>query len=405
MTSFRKALMWSWAVLAAASMLFAQDQGVIEGRLVNKTDSSRPPSGVAVEVLSLMGGMNALKSAKSDATGKFHIEGLPTDAPLLVRANFLEVPYHSVVRFESGAKATVEIEVYESTASKQGIRLESAQVALKLTQAGLNAIESYTFANETRPSRSYLSEDGSLRFSKASGIAELPSVAVIAPGSTLPITQAPLESADGASYYSRYPLKPGSTTFEVMQVLPYQGGSYTYRKRFYDDVNSISIGVLPKDIVVSGTGLAKAPENAEQEFAMYAAGPFKAGTEVVWTFSGGIPVADAAAEPASNLEGPSIQSMPTSVSQNAVIIGILLLAGMLAILVTVGRGAFPADEGDRETARVQGLKECRDRWLAHIAALDARHQNGSGAARNEYLRIREQGKSQLRRIAMLLKGK
>ncbi len=103
----------------------------------------------------------------------------------------------------------------------------------------------------------------------------------------MPLIQAPLESPDGQSYYSLYPLKPGVTSFEVQQVLPYSNHAYAYRKKFYVDVDSMDIVVMPKDMVLSGQGLTRISTDEKQNFSIYRSAPIKAGTEVTWTFSGG----------------------------------------------------------------------------------------------------------------------
>ena len=409
MVIFRKALLLILSVVLTPPLLPAQGLGIVDGRLVNGTNGSAVASGITVEVLGLMGGMSVVKSAVTDAGGKFHIDGLPVDTPLLIRATYREIQYHSMVRFDNKGKASVEIQVFEPTASNQGIRLESAQIAFKRMGDGLSSIESYTFANETKPPRSYMNEDGNFRFSKAPGITEPPGLGVTAPGSTMPVSQPPLESADGLSYYSLYPLRPGSTTFEVSQALPYQNGSYTYRKKFYQDVTVLNIGVIPLDVNVSGGGLKKVQADAERNFAVYSTGPIKAGTEVVWTFSGGTPIAETPAanpgEPSASPEAMSVRPMPTIIGQNAAVISVLLLAALMVILIYANSRILSATETDREAARMRELKGRREQLLNYVAALDAQNENiKGGPARNEYLRVREQSKRHLRRIATLLRG-
>ena len=199
----------------------AQGQGVVEGRILNGTDPAQVPAKLQLEVIRLGSGMSVLTSAITDAAGKFRIEGVPADAPLLIRAAYRSVNYYGQASFDAAGKAQVEIQVYEPTASMQGIRLESVQIAFKLGSEGLRSLESYTFMNETKPPQSLAREDGNFRFSKAPGILEPPRIDVTGPGSSMPVTQSPLESADGQSYYSLYPLRPGSTTFDVSQALPY----------------------------------------------------------------------------------------------------------------------------------------------------------------------------------------
>jgi len=382
----------------AAALLtpLAQAQGVLEGRLLNGTNPAITPVHVPVDAIGLGSGMSVLKSSVTDAAGKFHMDGLPARTPLLIRATYGGVSYYSQASFDASGKARVDILVYEATASTQGIRLENVRIAFKLTADGLNSLESYTFNNETKPPRSFMRKDGNFRFSKPPGITELPSLDVTAPGASMPVSQPPLESADGESYYSLYPVRPGVTTFDVSLALPYRNGGYTYRKKFYHDVRSLNIGVIPADVMVSGVGLKKVETDAAQNFAVYSTGPIKAGTEAVWTFSGGTPVASAPAR----AEEPRIQLMPTLVEQNALVIGPLLLAGLILVLWFAHSHVIPASGIDKDT-HLRELSERREQLLSYVAALDARYES-QGLERRQYLRLREQGKRHLRRIAALL---
>jgi hypothetical protein len=397
-------------VLAAAllsPLVLAQGTGVVDGKLVNGTDPAGIPAKLPLEVIGLGSGMSVLKSAVADASGKFLIEGLPTDAPILIRAIYRGVNYYAQTGFDSSGKAHVEILIYEPAESSQGIRVENARMAVKLGKDGLRTLESYVFVNETKPPRTYLRQDGSFRFSKAPGIVEPPRVDVEGPGSSMPVSMAPLESADGTYYYSQYPLRPGSTAFNVAQSLPYQNQKYTYRKKFYQDVTSLTIGVSPHDLVLTGQGLTKLQSDPAQNVAVYAAGPFKSGEELVWTFSGGTPVAEApaaAAAPApESAPEPSVRPMPTMVAQNAWIIGPLLLIGLIVVL-WYAQGAVMASSEEHQSHRIQDLKERREQLLDFVAALDARNE-AKALDHKEYSRLREHGKRHLRRIAMLLANK
>ncbi|MBZ5495801.1 MAG: hypothetical protein LAP85_05320 [Acidobacteriia bacterium] len=400
MTLVRRALLLVPAAVLLVLPAWPQGQGVLDGRLVNATAAANTPSGVALDVIGLAGGMNVLKSSVTDSAGRFRIDGLPTNTPLLIRADYKGVYYYGQVNLDAGGKAHLEIQVFDETTSAQGIRLESVRIAFKLTGTGLSSLESYTFNNETKPPRSFMREDGSFRFSKAPGITEPPRLDVTGPGASMPVTQSPLESADGQSYYSRYALRPGITTFDVAQMLPYQNGSYSYRKKFFQDATSLKIGVIPQDLRVSGEGLAKVQTDAAQNFAVYSAGPIKAGTEVVWTLSGGTPVVEAPVPAPEPEAGPAVRPMPTLVGQNALTIGPLLLIGLIMILWYAHKRVIPAAANGKE-ARTRELRERREQLLNYVASLDAQFESHALDQR-AYLRLREQSKRHLRRIATLL---
>jgi hypothetical protein len=346
----------------------------------------------------LAGGMSIIKSSTSDQTGKFRIDGLPTDQPLMIRANYKMVNYHGRVAFDPSGKASVEIKIFEPTTSMEGIRFEGVRMAFHMNADQLRILELSSFNNETKPPKSFMSQEGNFRFSKVPGIQEMPRLQVTGPGSSMPLSQSPLESPDGTSYYSLYPLRPGITSFEIDQTFPYQDRKFFYRKKFYYDLAAFQIGVIPQDLTISGEGLNKIQADAQKNFAVYSGGPIKAGTEVVWTISGGTPIL----EPTMPAEGSEskIKPMPTYVGQNALILGPLLLACLIAVLWYADH--YLADAPPQyQASQIQGLKKRQHQLVDFLAKLENGYEN-QALDRRQYLAQREPAKRQLRRIVALL---
>ena len=386
-------------LLMAASQLLAQTQGagVVAGRLVNGTTHTSVGAGIEIDVIGLAGGMSVLKSSATDSSGRFEIDGLPTDGPIMIRANYEMVNYHGRVTFDSGGKATLEIEVYETTTDAEGLRLENVRFGFQLEGDHLRELERYSFVNETRPKMSFMDMDGNFRFSKPHGLHEIPGLSVTGPGSTMPLVQSPLESPDGKSYYSRYALRPGTTTFDVDMVLPYHDRAYEYRKTFYHAVDSYQIGVIPKDVTVSGTGLERIEVNEAQNFVIYSGGPVAAGEEVAWNFEGGTPLP---APSSSSGGGSGIQPMATAVGQRTLLLGPLLLLCFISVLWFAYARILPV-AGSKQDPYLRQLKRRRDRLVTLAATLDHRHDRQL-LERREYVPMRERAKSQLRKISHLL---
>ncbi len=393
------ALMFLAAPVSSSFTLNAQDRGVIQGKVVNGTDPASLCAGAQLEVVGLTTGMNTLKTARSDAAGRFRIEGLPTDQPLMVRTEYKSIGYRARVSFDPSGKADATIEVFEPTSSTSGITVNDVNMAFKLTGDQLRALELYSFNNSTKPPRTFVNPEGTFRFSKAPGILELPKTSVTAPGATMPLTQSPLESADGQSYYLTYPLRPGVTTFETDQVLPYRDRTYVYRRKIYQDLNSFDIGVVPADASLSGEGLVKLQANAKEDFAVYRSGPIKAGTEVTWIFKGGTPAPQPASDETSRQEARVIAT-ENLVGRNALVFGPLLLIAFIAMLWYATNLMAGAASNSRDPLR-KTLMERRDQLLSLAADLDHRFEI-QAVERIEYMRQREHCKRQLRRIALIL---
>jgi hypothetical protein len=317
-----------WLIVMPAA--FSQQRGVVEGRLINRTDPSIIARNVELEVIELGSGMSIIRVEKTDATGRFRIEKLPENGRLMIRADYKGAHYHSQFHFNDDGTADVSIEVFEPTTSMKDIEVAGAQLAFQAIGDQLRSLETVAINNKTNPPRTFTNPEGNFRISKAPEILEPPQIRVTAPGSSMPVVQTALESPDGQSYYSLYPFRPGTTVFEVQQLLPYTNRTYTYTKKFYFDMGPLDIGVIPQDVVLSGADLEKLQMDSQQDFSVYVCPPVKAGTEVVWTFSGGTPVSESAASEANG--GPMVTAMPGFVGRNALIIGPLLLMGFIIVL-------------------------------------------------------------------------
>ncbi len=397
MRKMRIAIAWLWLVSLTAA--YPQAGGTVEGNLVNLTDPSIVARAVELDVVELTQGMSIVKSAETDAAGQFRIEGLPRDKRLMIRANYKAAYYYGQVSFDAEGKARVKIEVYEPVISMKDIEVEGIRMAFQMAGDQLKSLESITFNNKTRPPRTFSSPEGSFRFSKAPGILETPMIKITAPGSSMPVVQAALESPDGKSYYSQYPLRPGVTTFEVQQSLPYTNRNYIYQKKFYLDSGPVDIGVIPRDMVLSGRDLSKIQEDAQGNFSVYRSAAIKAGSEYAWTLSGGtLPSEPASSEAAGE---STVEARPGIVGRNALVIGPLLLMGFITVLwYGFNRAkAGPPKSGD---ARAHQLRERREELLGQIAALDQTYES-KDLGRPEYLKQREELKRRLRRITLLIK--
>ncbi len=391
-------LLYALVVLALTPVVHAQGDGVVDGQLVNGTSPKIVAANVDLDVVGLGGGMRILKSLTTDAAGRFRVDGLPTDSPVLIRANYKSVNYNERVNFDSSGRAKLELTVFEPTDSTKNIALEGFRLAMELTGDQLRSLEECSFNNRTSPPKSFMSQEGSFRFSKIPGIATPPRVDVAGPGAVMPLAQNPLESADGSYYYSLYPLRPGVTKFEIEQAFHYQEHKFVLRKKFFYDIDSFQIGVVPADLNLSGDGLQKVQEDTQRNFAVYSGGPVKAGTEAVWTFSGGTPVVEQQPTPATG--ETKIRPMPTSVGQNALVIGPLVLMGFISILWFAFNQlkSSPAQSGD---SHIREIRDRQNRLVDFLARLDGRYEEKS-IDRREYLAQREQAKRQLRQIAALL---
>jgi hypothetical protein len=374
----------------------ADRQGIVRGGLVNGTDPSIVPAKAEFDVIAVGdGGMSILRSGVTGSEGRFSLQGLSLDQTLMIRVNYKSAPYHGELRFDKNGHAAVTLSVFEPTTSMKDIHVRRPQIGFRQAGDRLQLIEKISFQNQTHPPRTFVGSSGSFRFSRAAGILEPPRLAIAAPGATMPIVQAPLESPDRQSYYSLYPLRPGVTTFEVQQLLPYASRSYTYRRKFYHDTGLFKVGVMPLDLTLSGAGLAKTESDERQNFAVFSGSGVRAGTEVVWTVSGGAPPPKTEASKIAATSPGRVLPQPNAVSRNAFAIGPLLL---MAFVIALWHASSRMPQDVR--GELRELKTRRTQLIGLIADLDDRYERHT-VDRQEYTRARNYGKSQLRKIALL----
>ena len=328
----KNTLLFLMMMVGMAATTQAQNLRVAEGRLVNRTDPTIVADSTNLEVISLSGGMDIIRTAVTDTQGNFRIAGLPESVPLMLRAIYKGVNYHRMLNFDATGNARLEVEVLEPTTSLKDIQVKSVTLAFQMESDHLHAIETWEIENQTTPPRVHLHPEGTFHISKASGLSELPTIRAAGAGAEMPLTQPALESADGKSYYSRYPLRPGLTIFEVRQTLPYTDSKYVYARKFFMDTPEISIGVIPADMMLSGDGLVKTETNAEENFAVYSVAAIKAGTEVTWTFSGGTPVTMTVSDAGNNGSETTIMAKDGVIGRNALVIGPLMLLVLVVAL-------------------------------------------------------------------------
>ncbi|HSW39315.1 MAG TPA: carboxypeptidase-like regulatory domain-containing protein [Acidobacteriota bacterium] len=381
--------------------IFAQSTGIVEGRLVNRTNPAIIPGGVELEALELDGGMNIVKTAVTAGDGTFRFEGLAVSRPLMIRVTYKGVNFHVRPDFDSTGKAQVELVVYEPGASRDDIHVESNTIVFQMEGVVLRSLETVALNNKSNPPAVFIHPEGVFRTSKPDGILEPPVLRILAPDATMPVTQPVMESNDGMSYYSPYPLKPGITSFEIRQAVPYTGEGYTHAGRFYMAADSVEIGVIPYDMELHGEGLTKIESNPQENFSVYRSPPIEAGKEFVWTFSGGTPVTRAA-EPAATAQRSTIKPLPGTIGRNAMVILPLLLMGFVLFLWHASNVLRKnSEESDRY--RIRKLEEHRDRLLDLIARADHRHETGT-VGPDEYRQQREELKGRLCRLYRLLQS-
>jgi hypothetical protein len=132
----------------------AQDQGVIEGQVVNGTANGGSVEGLTV-ILRVFADMEEqpFQTTTTDAEGRFHFEGLITEANHVytLRLDYQGVEYGSdLLTFSEGETIlSVPIQVYESTESDEVVSIERAHIFVEFEKDKLLLGEMYIFSNSS----------------------------------------------------------------------------------------------------------------------------------------------------------------------------------------------------------------------------------------------------------------
>jgi hypothetical protein len=136
----------------------AQDQGVIEGQVVNGTADGGSVEGLAVTLYVFVGmEEQPPRTALTDAEGRFHFENLSTEADhgYALLLNYGGADYGSDLLTFSATTGeesstdilSVPIRVYEPTESDEAVSIERAHIFVDFQQGNLLVGEMYLFSN------------------------------------------------------------------------------------------------------------------------------------------------------------------------------------------------------------------------------------------------------------------
>ncbi|MGA7177472.1 MAG: carboxypeptidase-like regulatory domain-containing protein [Candidatus Acidiferrales bacterium] len=271
--------------------------GTVSGVVQNGT-TNHPVSGADVILLALQGGMQAVATVKTDASGHFTItnDGLGA-APMLLRVPYKGVFYHAPVPPNT---PSVQVEVYEPTRDPHSFTVTTRAIILQPKGSDLTVGEEYTIENQTQPPVAFYLKDGSFRFELPQG-AQLSQVSAW-DASKMPVIQGTIDKGSGVEAVD-WPFRPGDNGVRISYELPYTSNQATIQSTSIYDVQSVILAV-PPGLQVSAAGFS--PAQSEQGFDIYTHAAVAANTPLAISVSG---IASApAASPDNGAQDPSVNS-------------------------------------------------------------------------------------------------
>jgi hypothetical protein len=226
--------------LILASLASAQ---TLTGTVKNST-TGKPSAGDEVVLLSLGQGMEEAGRTKSDAKGNFSVKLDSAQSPHLVRVIHEGVTYH---RMAPPGTTSVEVEVYDVAKKVEGLEVVADIMRVQAEQGQLEVIRAFAVENKSKPPRTQMNERN-LEFNVPEGAQMLEGQAMTANGN--PVNSAPVPVDDKKTRYAfLFPLRPGTTQFQVRYQVPYTGSANIDPRSVYPLQHFVAI--VPKGMEFS----------------------------------------------------------------------------------------------------------------------------------------------------------
>jgi hypothetical protein len=276
--SFRGALILiPLALLLLTSLAPAQ---TLTGTVKNST-TGKPAAGDEVILLKLGQGMEEAGRTKADAKGNFTFKLDDTQSPHLIRAIHQDVTYH---RMAPPGTTSVDVEVYDVGKKIEGIEVVADIMRVQAEKGQLEVVRMFAVQNTSKPPRTQMNER-SLEFYVPEGAQIIGGQAVTEHGN--PLNSAPVQEGDKTRYSFIFPLRPGTTQFQVAYQVPYTGSANVDPKTIYPLRHFVAI--LPKAIEFSaapGTNYQSMNDPNQPDAVVQVASNTKVGQTLAFKISG-----------------------------------------------------------------------------------------------------------------------
>ena len=272
----------SRATLGAAFLLLTSFSAAqtLTGTVKNAT-TGKPAAGDEVVLLTLGQGMEEAGRTKADAKGSFSFK-LDAQGPHLVRAIHQGVTYH---RMAPPGTTSVEVEVNDVAKQVEGIEVVADIMRVQAEGNQLDVMRAFAVENKSKPPRTQMNERN-LEFYVPDGAKIVNGSAMTANGN--PLTAMPVPQDDKKTRYSfLFPLRPGTTQFQVEYQLPYDGSANIDPKSIYPLQHFVAI--VPKGMnfaAGSGTNYQSMNDPQQPDANVQVASGAQAGQSLAFKVSG-----------------------------------------------------------------------------------------------------------------------
>ncbi|MCZ2154800.1 MAG: hypothetical protein LC114_13005 [Bryobacterales bacterium] len=234
-------------LLLSAAAVFAQVSGVATNKTTNK---AQPGVKVTLKLMSEAGGSTVVQSTTTNAEGRFTFTGAPSGIYAL-ESEFEGVKYTQIVP-PMLPKDNIQVSVYDTTNAASALNIEQHIFFLEPGASQMMVSETYVLSNGTE--RTYRNPaSGTIRFYLPPEAKDIVQTTITAPGQhPVPYTAERLRNSD--LYRVDYPIPPGESRIDLNYIVPYEGGTGTFRTvNPYESVKTRL--VLPPGVEAEGASL------------------------------------------------------------------------------------------------------------------------------------------------------
>jgi len=263
-------------VLSLGSLTSAQ---TLTGTVKNGT-TSKPSSGDEVVLIKLGQGMEEAGRTKTDGAGNFSFK-LDDDGPHLVRVIHQGVTYH---RMAPPGSTSVDVEVYDVSKKLAGIKVTADVMRFQAQGDQLQGIRLFAIDNNSTPPRTQMN-DQNLEFYLPDGTQVDQGMAMTAGGQ--PLNTMPVPQKEKNRYAFIFPLRPGTTQFQISFHLPYSGQASIDPKSLYGTQHFVVM--LPKTMqftAAPGTSFQPMKDPRQSDAVVQVASNTQAGDSLAFNISG-----------------------------------------------------------------------------------------------------------------------
>ena len=210
---------------------------------VKNVTTAKPAAGDEVILMNLSQGMAEAGRTKTDANGNFSFKLDDARAPHLVRAVHQSVSYHRMV---PPGTTSLNVEVYDAGKQIDGIEVVADIMRLQVEHGELQVKREFAVQNSSKPPRTQMKEHN-FEFYIPEGDKIVEGSAATEHGN--PLKSPPVLENDKNRYSFEFPLRPGTTHFQVIYKLPYSGSASIDPRSLYPLQHFLAI--VPKSMEFS----------------------------------------------------------------------------------------------------------------------------------------------------------